>query len=92
MSKQTPKSKLTAKQYEDLGKVVASVYESGYLDASKSYRMSFIKGLFQGLGGAIGATLMVAVLIWLLSILGEVPFLGRLSDNIRQTVQTTQQK
>ena len=92
MSKQKPKSKQTNKQYEELGKIVANVYETGYLDAAKSYRMSFIKGLFQGLGGAVGATLLVAVLIWVLSLCGEVPLLNRLSENIQQTVQTTQQR
>lgn len=82
--------KLTSKQYENLGKIVASVYETGYLDAAKSYKMSFVKGLFQGLGGAIGATLLVALVIWLLSLFADIPVLGRFSDNIRSTVETTQ--
>ncbi len=92
MSKPNPANNLTTKQYEDLGKIVANVYETGYLDAAKSYRMSFVKGLFQGAGGAIGATLLVATLIWVLSLFSEVPLLSRLADNLRETVQTTQQK
>lgn len=83
--------KLTSKQYENLGKIVASVYETGYLDTAKSYKMSFVKGLFQGLGGAIGATILVALVIWLLSLFADVPILGRFSDNLRNTVETTQQ-
>lgn len=94
MSSKASKSakKLTSKQYEDLGKIVASIYETGYLDARKSYRMSFIKGLFQGLGGAIGATLLVALVIWLLSLFTQIPIVGRFSETLRESVQTTQQK
>lgn len=93
MSKKPNKStKLTAKQYEELGEIVANVYETGYLDAAKSYRMSFIKGLFQGLGAAIGATLLVALVIWILSLFTQIPVVGRFSETLRDSVQTTQQK
>lgn len=92
MPKATPQNKHTAKQYEDLGKIVASVYETGYLSAAKSYRMSFLKGLFQGAGGVIGATVLIALLIWVLSLFSEIPLLNRIAENLQQTVQTTQQK
>lgn len=74
--------KLTAKQYEDLGRVTAAVYETGYLDASKSYRQSFIKGLFQGVGATIGATVLVALILWIVSFFDELPLLGGLIEEI----------
>lgn len=83
---------LTDKQYEELGRLVANVYETGYLDAGKSFRMSFVKGLFQGLGAAIGATLLVAFVIWVLSLFTQIPVVGRFSETLRDSVQTTQQK
>lgn len=82
----TPK-KLTQKQYEELGRIVAAVYETGYLDAAKSYRMSFIKGLFQGLGGVVGATLLVALLIWVLSFFDELPLIGTIVDQVQRAVE-----
>jgi hypothetical protein len=91
MPQKKPQNK-SAKQYEELGRAVSSVFETGYLDKHKSYKMSFVKGLFQGLGGAIGATILVALVIWLLSLFSQVPLLGRLTENLRNTVQVQQQK
>ncbi len=85
-----PQKNKSAQEYEELGRIVASVYESGYLDRAKSYRMSFVKGLFQGLGGAIGATILVALLIWILSLFSQVPLVGRLTNDLRDTVNTQQ--
>lgn len=89
--KQSQTKKLTKQQYEDLGKIVASVYETGYLDAAKSYRMSFVKGMFQGFGGVIGATILVALLLWTLSFFDELPFLGDIVDQVETTVQSSGQ-
>lgn len=79
-------TKLTAKQYEDLGRIVASVYENGYLDSAKSYKMTLLKGVVGGLGGVIGATIGVALLLWLLSLFSEIPFIGTLFDNLERTI------
>lgn len=88
--KSSPKNKLTTKQYEDLGRIVASVYETGYLDAAKSYKQSFVKGVFQGFGGVIGATVLVALLIWILSLFSSVPLVGRFIDRVEETVDGQQ--
>lgn len=87
VKKRAESENLKAKQYEDLGRIVASVYETGYLDAAKSYRQSFIKGLFQGFGGVIGATILVALLIWILSFFNELPFIGRITEQVQDTIQ-----
>ena len=49
--------------YENLGKMLVSIYETGYLDAKQSYKQAFFKGLASGLSGVIGATIIVALLI-----------------------------
>jgi hypothetical protein len=71
---------------EELGKLVANIYETGYLDTGKSLKMSFVKGFLQGLGGVVGATLGVALLLWLLSFFDELPFIGELINNARNTI------
>lgn len=77
--------------YEELGRVVASILESGYLDKKQAYKTSFIKGVFGGLGGVIGATIVVALLVWFLSLFGHIPLVGKFVDKVDQTVQTTKQ-
>lgn len=76
------------KDYEEIGRMVAAIYESGYIDNSKSLKMSFIKGMFQGFGGVLGATLLVALLIWLLSLFSEIPFVGRVTEQVQDTIQS----
>lgn len=73
--------------YEDLGKMIQNIYESGYADKNQTYKMSFLKGVLAGLGGVIGATLVLALMIWILSLLGDVPLIGRITENIVQTVE-----
>lgn len=90
-SKKTAKEhKLTNKDYEKLGRVMASVYETGYLDAARSYKQSFIKGIFQGLGGVLGATVLVALLVWILSFFGDIPLIGRFTDKVENTINSRQ--
>lgn len=80
--------RLTDKQYEELGRIVAAVYETGYLSAARSYRQSFIKGLFQGFGGVIGATILVALLLWLLSFFDQIPLIGTLIERVQETMNS----
>ncbi len=84
----TKKKANKQKDYEQIGRMVANIYESGYLDKAQTYKMSFIKGLLGGLGGVIGATIIVALLLWAMSLFKEVPLIGPVVDNVRHTIQT----
>ncbi len=65
------------------------VIEVGYANHAKMYRIAFIKGIVGGFGGVIGATLVVALLLWVFSILGHVPLIRPFVDNLRDTITTT---
>jgi hypothetical protein len=87
-SKNSSKTKkLTSRHYEELGRIVASVYESGYLDAAKSYKMAFFKGIVTGLGSVIGATLLFALLLWVLSFFDRLPLIDTVVDTIENSQQ-----
>lgn len=68
--------------------MLVNIYETGYIDRNQTYKMSFIKGLLSGLGGVVGATLVLALILWLVSLLGNLPFLERISDNVTQTLNS----
>ena len=81
-------SKKPDKSYEELGKVVANIYESGYLDRGQTYKMSFVKGVLGGLGGVIGATVLIGLLLWVLTLFHSVPFVNRITDNVKSTINS----
>ena len=53
--------------------------------------MSFIKGVLAGFGGVLGATILVALLLWILSLFSSVPFIGKIAENVTDTIQTQTQ-
>lgn len=83
--KKQPDSKT---DYEQLGKMLQNIYESGYIDRGTLYKTSFLKGVVGGLGGVIGATLVLALLLWILSLFDQTPIIGPLFDNIQQTIES----
>jgi hypothetical protein len=50
----------------------------------------FLYGVAHGLGYAVGATLIVAALIWLLSQLQVVPILGEWIAHLREAIEASQ--
>lgn len=85
MAKQTTK-KPKVSDYENLGRLLENIYESGYADRGRVYKMSFVKGVMAGFGGVVGATIVVTLLLWILSLFHYVPFLNRITDNVQCTI------
>lgn len=83
MQNQSPKPKNKPVDYEMLGRLIADVYEKGYMNRWRMYRMSFMRGIFAGFGGVIGATILVGLVAWILSIFDAVP----LVEDIRTTIE-----
>jgi hypothetical protein len=79
--------KRSPKEYEQLGRMLENIYESGYTDRNQAYKTSFIKGILSGLGGVIGATILIALLLWILTLFKQVPLVGPFFDRVRTTVQ-----
>ena len=76
--------------YEKLGKMLESIYESGYVDHAKTYKMSFLKGMIAGFGGVIGATIVVALLLWILSIFSNIEIIKPAVDTLKDTLDQNQ--
>lgn len=72
---------------EQLGQQVMALYDHLNPDRRGLYRTAFFKGIVTGVGGVIGATLVIALLAWILSLLGHIPFLGPISDGVRSTIE-----
>lgn len=74
------------KNYEALGKMLEVIYETGYSDRKKAYKFALIKGALSGLGSVIGATLVIALLLWFLSLFSQVPLVDHVVNNIRHSI------
>lgn len=71
-----------------------SLIEDLFYDFNRSrvqvYKMNFVRGIMLGAGTVIGGTVVIALLIWVLSMLGHViPPLGDFFDGISHTLQSS---
>jgi hypothetical protein len=77
--------------YERLGKAVEDALILDYIYVLHSTRRqvwsSFVRGVFAGLGGVVGATVGVAVLVALLQLFGGFPLIGQYIQDLAHTIQ-----
>lgn len=57
-------------------------------DRKEVYFFNFIRGLFFGVGSVLGGTVFVALVVWILSFLVDIP--GGIGDFIQYIVNTVQ--
>ena len=76
----------TQKEYIELGSNRG--HTRVHISTWKVILNNFLGGLAWGLGTVLGATVVVAVLIILLSKLHSIPFIGDLIGNILQSIQS----
>ncbi len=54
------------------------------------YLMNFIRGIFLGVGTVLGGTIVVALIIWLLSLFADVP--GGIGDFVQYVVDLVENR
>ncbi len=47
---------------------------------------NFVAGIFRGLGALIGASMVIALLIWILALFADLPLIGEYAKQIKTTV------
>lgn len=73
-------------KFIELGKMLRDFMEMGYISRRQMIFNSFLKGIASGLGAIIGGTLVVALLLWILSLFSEAPFLGEVIDSVKRSM------
>jgi uncharacterized protein DUF5665 len=85
------KSKPTAADYEKLGRAIEAALINDYIEllanTKRQIWLSLVRGIFTGLGTVIGATVVVALIIWILHLLGGVPVVGHILTNTSNQIK-----
>jgi hypothetical protein len=63
------------------------LFEDYYAHRYRVYWMNLVRGIWFGFGTVVGGTIVVALLLWVLSFLGEVPFVGHFVQSFQNSVQ-----
>lgn len=70
--------------------VLEDLFEDYYKHRNRIYFMNLVRGIFFGFGSVIGGTLVIALLLWVLSLFHYIPFLSDIVDSVRNTIENRQ--
>lgn len=51
------------------------------------YKMNFVRGIFFGLGSALGGTVIIALAIWILGFFVQIPGIGQPIEQFQNSLQ-----
>ena len=86
MTKKAPKKILTQDEATNAAKALEVLFASSYIDKKKLYWENFVRGITFSIGGIIGATIGIALILWVLSIFNEIPFIGEVTKTVQETI------
>lgn len=81
--------KMNDKKRIEFAKQVEQLYEASQPSWKRLLAFSFLKGIATGFGIFVGGTIVVALLLWILSGLGQVPFLNDISKSTEKTLEAS---
>ena len=83
------RKKISDAERIEFAKQVEFFYESAHSQLAKVVGFAFLKGLATGVGVFFGGTIVVALLLWILSGLGRIPFLNDISQGAQNSIEQT---
>ncbi len=80
------------KDPKQVTRALEALFASNFIDKKRLHWENFVRGIFFGAGGVIGATVLIAIIVWFLSLFDTIPLVGPLFDNTRETIQNSQHR
>ncbi len=87
MTKKTDSDRPNDKELLELGGKLRDFYEHGYINKKQAVFYSFMKGVAGGAGAFVGGTLVIALVVWMLSLFDQVPLVGRVFEALQKALQ-----
>lgn len=67
------------------------LFQDYYKHRRDVYKMNFVRGIFFGFGSVIGGTVVVALVVWILSLFINFPLIGQYFEDAQQSFEQTRQ-
>lgn len=71
----------------DAARLAEVIYRTNYISRKELQVQNFLRGMAFGAGSVLGATVIIAILLWVLSFFDTVPFLGPIIDSTRESIE-----
>lgn len=73
--------------------LIEELFYDFHRNRAQVYLTNFIRGIFFGLGSVLGGTIVIALLVWLLSLFGNfIPPLNNFFNDVTTTIQDSNQQ
>jgi len=69
--------------------VLDELFNDIYTDRKRIYKLNFVRGILFGAGSALGGTIVIALIVWILSLFVNAPLVGELFENAQHSIQRT---
>ena len=56
--------------------MLEELFQDSYEHRTKLYRMNFFRGIAFGFGSALGGTVLLALVLWILNLFVDFPYIG----------------
>lgn len=67
--------------------VLEELFNDLYHDRTRIYKLNFVRGLLFGAGSAIGGTIVLALIVWLLALFVDIPLVGEVFKNAQNSIE-----
>lgn len=68
--------------------LLEELFNDFYDDRRNIYLMNFFRGIFFGVGSVIGATIVIALIVWILSFFVQLPGIGDAAQKAQETLES----
>jgi hypothetical protein len=87
MNKGDKKQDKLIKDPRQAARALEVLLATSYLDKKRLYLENFLRGLTFGAGSVLGATVLVVMILWLLSLFEEIPLIGPVADKFTDSLE-----
>lgn len=67
--------------------MLEELFNDLHANRAQIYKVNFFRGIFFGLGSVLGGTIVLALLVWIMSLFVNFPVIGNFFQETKHTLQ-----